>query len=144
MVAGVADGPVVIGLMHAFLDESQTRLHCAENLARNSPIGDRLVGSAAALREHDWPREHAWLRDTRRVHYGSVTEAECLLAMTHTYEQEHLMLSEEGAHVIAYAARVAKGLTPDRSVVVLLPSQNDADAHFVEQDLGASAKASVG
>lgn len=144
IVAGVADGPVVIGLMHAFLEDGQTRLHCAENAAINSAVADRLVGSTmGALREHDWPREHAWLRDTRRVQYGSVTEGESLLAMTLMYEQERLMLSEEGARVIAYASRVAKELTPEHSVVVLLPSQNDADAHFVEQNLGATIRTSA-
>lgn len=77
------------------------------------------------------------------MQYGSVTEAESLLAMTLMYEQERLMLSEEGARVMAYASRIAKELTPEHSVVVLLPSQNDADAHFVEQNLGATVRTSA-
>lgn len=135
VVAGTADGPGVIGLLHSFLEDTQTRLYCVES-SRISNVRDRMTlrneGPDLEMTEHNWPREHNWLRETRRVTYAKIPEPEAIQAMQVAYETEKMMLSQQGAQVVAYAMRVAKELRPDQTVTLMLPSQNDADARLME------------
>ena len=75
--------------------------------------------------------EHAWLKDTERVHYTSVTDAEALDAFRITCELEGILPALESSHAIACAIRRARNLEGDRQIVVNLSGRGDKDTHTV-------------
>jgi tryptophan synthase beta chain len=77
--------------------------------------------------------EHAWLKDTGRAEYVSVTDEEALHAFTELTREEGIMPALESAHAIAHVIRLAPTLSPETSIVVCLSGRGDKDIHTVAE-----------
>ena len=75
--------------------------------------------------------EHAHLRDTGRVRYESVTDAEALATFRLLARLEGIVPALESAHAVAAALKVAGSLAPDRVIVVNLSGRGDKDLDHV-------------
>ncbi len=71
--------------------------------------------------------EHAYWRDTGRVTYDSVTDAEALEAFNLLSRQEGLIPALETAHAVAGAIHRARELGPDALVMINLSGRGDKD-----------------
>jgi len=75
--------------------------------------------------------EHAWLKDDGRATYVSVTDDEALGAFHDLTRIEGIIPALESSHALAYAARLAASMDPDRLLVVNLSGRGDKDIHTV-------------
>ncbi|MEO6983779.1 MAG: tryptophan synthase subunit beta [Paralcaligenes sp.] len=82
--------------------------------------------------------EHAWLKDSGRAQYVSVTDDEALAAFHDCCRTEGIMPALESAHAIAYAVRMAPGLAKDKIILLNLSGRGDKDMHTVAEFSGIS------
>ena len=80
--------------------------------------------------------EHSWLRDSGRVTYSSVTDAEALDAFQLSCRLEGIIPALESSHAIAHAVRVAPTMPKDKIIVVGLSGRGDKDVFTVASALG--------
>jgi tryptophan synthase beta chain len=80
--------------------------------------------------------EHAWLKDTGRAEYVSITDAEALAAFHDCCRIEGIIPALESAHALAYAARLAATLPKDKILLVNLSGRGDKDMHTVAERSG--------
>ena len=71
--------------------------------------------------------EHAFLRESKRVEYVSVGDAEALQGFELLAHLEGIIPALESAHAIAYAVRLARRLPASQSIVVNLSGRGDKD-----------------
>jgi tryptophan synthase beta chain len=71
--------------------------------------------------------EHAWLNDTGRAHYEPVDDAEAMAAFQLLCRTEGIIPAIESAHAVAGAARLARTLGPDATILVNLSGRGDKD-----------------
>ncbi|MEQ8764494.1 MAG: tryptophan synthase subunit beta [Planctomycetota bacterium] len=162
LVACVGGGSNAIGLFHAFLEDSRVVIHGVEGAghgvdsgAHSATLGHGepgvLHGAMSYLLQDeqgqvqiahsvsaglDYPGvgpEHAWLQDTGRVHYASVTDDEALEALQVTCRTEGILPALESAHALAHAMKVASEMKPDQSILVCLSGRGDKDVHTVAE-----------
>jgi tryptophan synthase beta chain len=82
---------------------------------------------AAGLDHPSVGPEHAMLRDSGRVRYEAVTDAEALAAFRHLSRTEGIIPALESAHAVAYALREADNLDRDGILVINLSGRGDKD-----------------
>ena len=75
--------------------------------------------------------EHAFLHDTGRVKYVSVSDAEALEAFSILSELEGIIPALESAHAVAYAIPLAAKMRKDESLIVNLSGRGDKDVNTV-------------
>jgi tryptophan synthase beta chain len=75
--------------------------------------------------------EHAWLKDSGRAQYVSITDKEALEAFHELTRTEGIMPALESAHALAYAKKLAPELGKDKIIVVNLSGRGDKDIHTV-------------
>ena len=75
--------------------------------------------------------EHAWLKDTGRAEYVSVTDDEALRAFHDLCRYEGIIPALESSHALAYAAKLAPTLPSDRILLVNLSGRGDKDINTV-------------
>lgn len=75
--------------------------------------------------------EHAYLKDTKRVDYVSITDAEAMEALKELCELEGIIPAIESAHALAYAYKKAKTMTSEQAMIVCLSGRGDKDVHTV-------------
>jgi tryptophan synthase beta chain len=80
--------------------------------------------------------EHAWLKDSSRAQYVSVTDDEALAAFHHCCHIEGIIPALESAHALAYAAKLAATLPTDKIILVNLSGRGDKDMHTVAERMG--------
>ena len=80
--------------------------------------------------------EHAWLKDTGRAEYVSITDEEALQAFHDLCHFEGIIAALESAHAVAYAAKLAATLPKDKLLLVNLSGRGDKDIHTVAQKSG--------
>ena len=80
--------------------------------------------------------EHAWLKDTGRAEYVSITDDEALQAFHDLCRYEGIIPALESAHAVAYAAKLARELEADRILLVNLSGRGDKDMHTVARRSG--------
>ncbi len=80
--------------------------------------------------------EHAWLKDSGRAEYVSVTDEEALQAFHDLCRLEGIMPALESAHALAYAAKVAPRMRKDQILLVNLSGRGDKDMHTVAEKSG--------
>ncbi len=80
--------------------------------------------------------EHAWLKDSGRARYVSVTDREALDAFMTLSRLEGILPALESSHAIAYALTRAPELGRDAHLVVNLSGRGDKDMHSVARALG--------
>jgi tryptophan synthase beta chain len=77
--------------------------------------------------------EHAWLKDTGRARYVSITDDEALAAFHACCRIEGIIPALESAHALAYAAKLAPTLPADAIVLVNLSGRGDKDMATVAE-----------
>jgi len=80
--------------------------------------------------------EHAWLKDSGRAQYVSITDDEALQAFHDCCHIEGIIPALESSHALAYAAKLAATLPKDRIVLANLSGRGDKDMHTVAERMG--------
>ena len=80
--------------------------------------------------------EHAWLKDSGRAEYVSVTDDEALAAFHDLCRFEGIIPALESSHALAYAAKLAPTLARDRMLLVNHSGRGDKDIHTVADRSG--------
>lgn len=75
--------------------------------------------------------EHAYLRDTGRVEYVSITDVEAMDALQELCKLEGIIPAIESAHALAYAKKQAKKMKQDDIMILCLSGRGDKDVHTV-------------
>ncbi len=75
--------------------------------------------------------EHAYLRDTGRAKYVSVTDDQALEALALLARTEGLIAALESAHAVAHSFEVARSLGPGGLIIVNLSGRGDKDMDTV-------------
>lgn len=165
LVACVGGGSNAMGLFYPFLGDSevalfgieaggegiQTARHAAPLCAGRPGVlhGNRTYlmtdDDGQILATHsisaglDYPGvgpEHAWLKDTGRATYASVTDREALQAFHDLTRTEGIIPALESSHALAYAGSLAKAMSPDQVIIVNLSGRGDKDIHTVASQEG--------
>jgi tryptophan synthase beta chain len=80
--------------------------------------------------------EHAWLKDSGRAEYVSITDAEALDGFSTLTREEGIIPALESSHAIAQVMKLAPALSKDKTIVVCLSGRGDKDMHTVAEALG--------
>jgi len=80
--------------------------------------------------------EHAWLKDSGRAQYASITDDEALAAFNTCCRIEGIIPALESSHALAHAAKLAATLPKDKTILVNLSGRGDKDMHTVAQRAG--------
>lgn len=75
--------------------------------------------------------EHAYLRDSGRAEYVSVTDDEAIAALMELCRLEGIIPAIESAHALAHVFKLAKTMTKDQIIVMCLSGRGDKDVHTV-------------
>jgi tryptophan synthase beta chain len=162
LVACVGGGSNAIGLFHAFLEDAEVRLVGVEpggeglhtgrhGAALGTGVAGIFHGQRTVVRSDDdgqifpahsisagldYPGvgpEHAYLRDSGRASYASVTDAEALDAFQYLSRTEGIIPALESAHAIAHVRKLAPTLGQGAIVIVCLSGRGDKDAPQVRE-----------
>ena len=162
LVACVGGGSNAMGLFHPFINDSDVRMigveaaglglstgqHAASLCAGRPGVlhGCRtyLMDDDAGQITHthsvsaglDYPGvgpEHAWLKDTGRAEYDSVTDEEALDAFHKLTLLEGILPALESSHAVAYGMKLAAQMRPDQIVLVNLSGRGDKDVQTVAE-----------
>jgi tryptophan synthase beta chain len=87
--------------------------------------------------------EHAWLKETGRATYVSVTDEEALEGFQLLTREEGILPALESAHAIAYLLKLAPTLARDQTIVVCLSGRGDKDIHTVADAMGVHLQESI-
>ena len=77
--------------------------------------------------------EHAFLKDSGRAQYVSITDREALEAFHELTRIEGIMPALESAHALAYAKKLAPQLGKKKIIVINLSGRGDKDIHSVAE-----------
>ncbi|MDS4016015.1 MAG: tryptophan synthase subunit beta [Candidatus Accumulibacter sp.] len=77
--------------------------------------------------------EHAWLKDSGRAEYVSISDAEALQAFHDLCHLEGIIPALESSHALAYAGKLAPTLAKDDVLLVNLSGRGDKDMHTVAE-----------
>ena len=80
--------------------------------------------------------EHAWLKDSGRADYVTITDAEALQAFHDLCRIEGIIPALESSHALAYAKKIAPTLARDKVLLVNLSGRGDKDIHTVAEKSG--------
>jgi len=80
--------------------------------------------------------EHAWLKDSGRAEYVSITDEEALDAFHALTRMEGIMPALESAHAVAHAMKLAPTLSKDKVLLVNLSGRGDKDMNTVAERAG--------
>jgi tryptophan synthase beta chain len=80
--------------------------------------------------------EHAWLKDSGRAEYVTITDDEALQAFHDLCRYEGIIPALESSHALAYAAKLAPTLAKDKLLLVNLSGRGDKDMHTVAEKSG--------
>jgi len=80
--------------------------------------------------------EHAWLKDSGRAEYVTITDDEALAAFHALCKYEGIIPALESSHALAYAAKLAPTLPRDKVLLVNLSGRGDKDMHTVAEKSG--------
>src|SRR6266508_3496182 len=80
--------------------------------------------------------EHAWLKDTHRAQYATITDDEALAAFHTCCRTEGIIPALESSHALAYAAKLAPTLAREAILLVNLSGRGDKDMNTVAERTG--------
>ena len=165
VIACVGGGSNAIGLFHPYIPYDHVRLigveAAGEGIATGRHAASLSAGRPGVLHGNrtyllqdadgqivethsvsaglDYPGvgpEHAWLKDTKRAEYVSITDDEALAAFHECCRIEGIIPALESAHALAYAAKFAATLDKDRILLVNLSGRGDKDMNTVAERSG--------
>ena len=79
--------------------------------------------------------EHAYLRDSGRAEYVSITDVEAMDALMELCKLEGIIPAIESAHAVAYATKLAKELKEDDITIICLSGRGDKDVNTISDYL---------
>jgi len=165
LVAAVGGGSNAMGLFYPFLDDKEVKMigveaagfgietgkHAAPLCAGRVGVlhgnktyllqdGDGQIAFAHSISAGlDYPGvgpEHAWLKDTGRAQYVSVTDEEAMEGFRVLTQEEGILPALESSHAIAHVLKLAPTLPKDKTIVVCLSGRGDKDIHTVADQMG--------
>jgi tryptophan synthase beta chain len=80
--------------------------------------------------------EHAWLKDSGRAEYVSITDDEAIKAFHQCCRIEGIIPALESSHALAYASKLAATMAKDRILLVNLSGRGDKDMNTVAERSG--------
>jgi tryptophan synthase beta chain len=84
--------------------------------------------------------EHAYLRDSGRAEYVSVTDAQALRGFQQLARTEGILAALESSHAVAYLPELARRLGPDKDVIVCLSGRGDKDMETITRELSGQGE----
>ena len=164
LVACVGGGSNAIGLFTAFLNDESVKMIGVEPAGKGLDTDDHAAtmtkGSKGAIHGFecynlqddegnplpvysiasglDYPGvgpQHCHLKDIKRVQYKTIDDKECLDAFMQLSQLEGIIPALESAHAVAYAMKMAKGMSSDETILINLSGRGDKDADFVADKL---------
>ncbi len=170
LIAAIGGGSNAIGLFYPFLDDPSVNIigveaggkgvddrmqHCA-SLTGGRPgvlhgnrtyllqdLDGQILEGFSISAGLDYPGigpEHAWLHDTGRAKYVSITDAEALEAFQLCCKLEGIIPALEPAHALAHVMKIAPGLPADHIIVMNMCGRGDKDIFTVAKHLGQDMK----
>ena len=165
VVASVGGGSNAMGIFHPFLDDPEVALIGVEAAGRGLDSGEQaasisrgrpgvLHGNRTYLLQDDegqiqeahsisagldYPGigpEHSWLHDIGRAQYVGITDTEALDAFQLCTRTEGIIPALECAHALAYVAKIAPAMDPERIILMNLSGRGDKDIFTVAEHLG--------
>ena len=165
IIACVGGGSNAMGIFYPYINEKNVRLigveaagygletgkHAATLTAGKSGVlhGNRtyllqdehgqIIETHSISAGLDYPGvgpEHAWLKDSARAEYVSVTDNEALQAFHDLCRLEGIIPALESSHALAYAAKAAPRMNRDQILLVNLSGRGDKDMHTVAEKSG--------
>ena len=165
VIACVGGGSNAMGIFHPYIPHAGVRLigveaagdgietgHHAASLTAGRPgvlHGNRtyllqdengqIIETHSISAGLDYPGvgpEHAWLKDSGRAEYVTITDAEALQAFHNLCRLEGIIPALESSHAIAYACKLAPTLPKDKILLVNLSGRGDKDMHTVAEHSG--------
>ncbi|MEK6791493.1 MAG: tryptophan synthase subunit beta [Deltaproteobacteria bacterium] len=156
LIACVGGGSNAIGLFHQFLGDVSVKMTGVEAGGKGLSTGMHAAsingGSPGVLHGNktyllqdkngqiidthsisaglDYPGvgpEHAYLHDTGRAHYTTITDKEALQGFRALSLSEGIIPALESAHALAYAMKAAKKLGKGKAIIVCLSGRGDKD-----------------
>jgi tryptophan synthase beta chain len=165
LVAAVGGGSNALGLFYPFLDDTEVRMIGVEaagfGIASGKHAAPLCAGRVGVLHGNktyllqddngqiafahsisaglDYPGvgpEHAWLKDTGRAEYVSITDDEAMEGFKALTLEEGILPALESSHAIAHVLKLAPTLPKDKTIVVCLSGRGDKDIHTVADYMG--------
>jgi tryptophan synthase beta chain len=160
LVACVGGGSNAIGLFHPFLEDPEVALigveaagdglatgrhaaplcagrpgvlHGCRTYLMEDPDG-QIIETHSISAGLDYPGvgpEHAWLKDSGRAQYVSITDAEALAAFHTLTRTEGIIPALESSHALAHVVGLAPTMRKDQAILVNLSGRGDKDMHTV-------------
>jgi tryptophan synthase beta chain len=156
VTACVGGGSNAIGIFHGFIDDPSVRLvglepggHGIDSGEHGATLSEGTPGLLHGAKSYllqdedgqtieaysisaglDYPGvgpEHAWLKDTGRAEYRSVTDAEAMDAFQLLSRTEGIIPAIESSHALAGTLKLGQELGPDGLIVVCLSGRGDKD-----------------
>ncbi|MBR9839995.1 MAG: tryptophan synthase subunit beta [Rhodobacteraceae bacterium] len=166
VVAAIGGGSNAMGLFYPFLDDPSVKIigveaggkgvdekmeHCASLTGGRPGVlhgnrtyllqdddGQILEGFSISA-GLDYPGigpEHAWLHDTGRAEYVSITDKEALEAFQFSCRTEGIIPALEPSHALAHVMKIAPTLPRDHIIVMNMCGRGDKDIFAVAKHLG--------
>ncbi|MBS1169928.1 MAG: tryptophan synthase subunit alpha, partial [Burkholderiaceae bacterium] len=165
VVACVGGGSNAMGIFYPYIDLEDVQLvgveAAGEGIASGHHSASLVAGSPGVLHGNrtyllqdengqviethsvsaglDYPGvgpEHAWLKDSGRAQYATITDDEALKAFHDCCRIEGIIPALESSHAIAHAAKIATTLPKHTNILVNLSGRGDKDMHTVAQRAG--------
>ena len=165
VIACVGGGSNAMGIFHSYIPRQAVRLigveaaghglssgkHAASLTAGRPGVlhGNRtyllqdengqIIDTHSVSAGLDYPGvgpEHAWLKDSGRAEYVTITDDEALAAFHALCKYEGIIPALESSHALAYAAKLAPTLARDKALLVNLSGRGDKDMHTVAEKSG--------
>jgi tryptophan synthase beta chain len=166
VVACVGGGSNAAGIFSPFVNDASVKMIGVEAGGRNATLGQHaaalsagkpgvLHGSLSYVLQDDdgqtadvhsvsagldYPGvgpEHAWWKDSGRVEYVTITDAEALEAFQLLARLEGILPALETAHAIAHVAKIAPKIGRDKVIVINLSGRGDKDCQEVARLIGS-------
>lgn len=160
VMACVGGGSNSIGMFADFIEEKDVELIGVEAAGKGIETGEHAaamalgeIGTLHGMKSYllqdengniqlahsisaglDYPGvgpEHAYLKDSDRAEYVSITDKEAMDALMELCSLEGIIPAIESAHAIAYAMKKAKTMTMEQSMIVCLSGRGDKDVHTI-------------
>jgi tryptophan synthase beta chain len=165
VIACVGGGSNAMGIFYSYIPQSAVRLIGVEaagyGLATGKHAASLTAGRPGVLHGNrtyllqdengqiiethsvsaglDYPGvgpEHAWLKDSGRAEYVTITDDQALQAFHDLCRYEGIIPALESSHALAYAAKLAPTLAKDKLLLVNLSGRGDKDMHTVAEKSG--------
>ena len=162
LVACVGGGSNAMGLFHPYIEDRAVKMFGVEAAGHGLETGQHAASLCAGrpgvlhgcrsyiiddshgqiLHTHsvsaglDYPGvgpEHAWLKDTGRAQYVSITDDEALDAFHRLTRLEGILPALESSHAVAYGMKLAASMSRDQIVLINLSGRGDKDVHTVAE-----------